>query len=129
MRLLTALSLTVLFSACAVAPEIDSCDGAVKNINITYNETNNMVKIQVAPKRAEVDPDDILRFKISGNLAKTVTFQGKTSDPDASWITGSATGGSVWLCVPKDAPRNKIYTYQVDVEDIGYLDPEVRIRN
>ena len=129
MKTPTFLSLAVLMSGCAPAPPDIDCSGPITKITLSYVETYNMVKVQAAPKRAEVDPDDVIRFKINGSLGNLVTVSGKASDsPDSDWISGSGTSGSFYVCVPKDAVRDRIYEYDVVVDDIGTLDPEVRIK-
>ena len=124
------LSVAVMLSGCGIAPTFDECVGSgITPINITYVQQNNMVKVQVAPNRAMVDPGDTIRFKITGNLGKVVKVVGKASDPLSSWISGQATSGYFFACVPSDAKPDQAYLYEVHIADIGFLDPEVRVRN
>jgi hypothetical protein len=120
-----------ILGGCSVSPvSIDGCPSPqrVTPINIGYQQQNNMVQIQVAPNHAEVDRGDLIRFKVNGNLGKTVTVSGKATDPDASWIAGSATSGHFDICVTTDKIVNQTYSYMVEVDGIGILDPEVRVK-
>ncbi len=124
------LSVVLMLSGCGIAPTFDECVGSgITPINITYVQQNNMVKVQVAPNRAMVDPGDTIRFKIIGNLGKVVKVEGKASDPPSIWISGQATSGYFFVCVPSDVMPGQTYRYEVDIADIGFLDPEVRVRN
>ncbi len=125
------LSIAVFMSGCDTAPPDIDCSGPPDTqIILSYVDTPNMVKVQAAPKRADVYPDGAIRFKINGNLGNLVTVSGKKSDkPHSNWISGSGTSGSFNVCVPTDAVRGRIYKYDVTVDKIGTLDPEVKIRH
>ncbi len=124
------LSIVVFMSGCDTAPPDIDCSGPPDTqIILSYVDTHNMVKVQAAPKRAEVDPEDIIRFTINGSSENLVTVSGKKSDkPHSNWISGSGTSGSFDVCVPTDVVRDRIYKYDVNVAGIGTLDPEVRIK-
>lgn len=131
-KLLLILPAVAILGGCTTTlPSIGACTNAkgVTPINITYQQQNNMVKVQVAPHRADVDRGDLIRFKINGNLGKTVSVKGKETDPDASWITGNGTSGEFYVCVPITTIKDQVYSYEVDVDEIGFLDPEVRVLN
>jgi len=130
-RLLSILAAAAVISGCTTFPSIiGECSDPqnVTPVNITYQQQNNMVKLQVAPNKIDVDRGDLIRFKINGSLGKLVSVSGKVSDPAASWITGNGTAGSFYVCVENDKVPNQTYKYKVEVEGIGYLDPEVRVR-
>ena len=118
MRWLIAVSGASVLAGCAIAPEFDECDNsATTQINITWQKQNNMVKVQAAPNKVEVDAGDTLRFKFSGNPSATVDVDGKASDPDSFWIDGDGTGtnGYFFVCVPGNVQKGRSYFYEVDV--------------
>jgi hypothetical protein len=129
-------SLSILLAAgmlggCVALPEaFGACANpqGITPINISYQQQNNMVKVQVAPHKADADRGDLIRFKVNGSLGNTVTVNGKAADPDASWITGSATSGYFYVCVTMDKVVGQTYHYEVHVDGIGFLDPEVTVR-
>jgi hypothetical protein len=130
-RMLSILFALVVLSGCAALPQsIGTCvePQRVRSVNITYQQQINMVKVQVAPHRVEANSGDLIRFKINGTLGKLVSVKGKATDPDAAWIVGNATAGSFYVCVPMIAEPTQLFSYEVDVDGIGFLDPEVRVR-
>lgn len=88
-----------------------------------------MAFVQVAPKLAtKAERGQLIRFKINGPAGPQVTVAGKSTDPDADWIAGSANSGSFFVCVPMSTTVGEDYEYEIDVNGIGFLDPEVRIK-
>lgn len=127
---LICLTLTVL-GGCAALPEsIGTCTSPrqATPVVIGYTQQNNLVRVQAAPHRINVDRGDLIRFQINGSLGNLVSVSGKATDPDAAWITGNATSGSFYVCVPMTTTKEQVYSYEVDVDGIGFLDPEVRVR-
>jgi len=130
-KLFVILPAIAIVGGCAAIPRtIGTCTDPQHTtpVNISYQQQNNMVKVQAAPHRAEADRGDLIRFKINGSLGKLVSVNGKASDPEAAWITGNATDGSFYVCVPMTANGMQTYSYEVHVDGIGFLDPEVRVR-
>ncbi len=128
-RVIAILLGAQLLSACATQPfALGDCPDpqSVDKVIISYQQQNNMVKLQAAPNRIEVDSGDLIEFQINGNLGKVVSVAGKNTASD--WISGNATAGSFFVCVDPDAAKDAEYRYMVNVVDIGELDPEVRIR-
>lgn len=130
-KLLSILPAAAILGGCAALPlSIGECSNpqGTTPINITYQQQNNMVKVQVAPNKVDVVRGDLIRFKINGTQGNLVSVSGKASDPDASWIVGNGTAGSFYVCVPMDKVVGQTYSYEVDVDGIGFLDPEVRVK-
>ena len=130
-KLFWTIPAVVLFAGCAVLPQsVGSCSNPQRAtpVNISYQKQNNLVKVQAAPHRIDADRGDLIRFNINGSLGVLVSVKGKATDPDASWIAGNATAGSFYVCVPMSTNPNQVYSYEVDVDGIGFLDPEVRVR-
>lgn len=127
-----AIGAAVLVSGCESIPKIVNCpDARSSKINIVFVKNN---EIRVSPGNANARRGDVLRFKLTGDPAKTVTVQGKASDPGSSWISGGGNGGDVfYVCVdPNKVPdpgiKGKTYSYDIIIPDVGVLDPEVTVR-
>jgi hypothetical protein len=130
-KLLLISPAVVILGGCAALPNsIGTCTNPQRAtpVVISYAQQNNMVRVQAAPFRIEADRGDLIRFQIAGSSGNLVSVSGKATDPDAAWITGNATSGSFYVCVPMTTTEGQVYSYEVDVDGIGFLDPEVRVR-
>ena len=126
-RWIITMCATAVLGGCVTAPRFDECQNpAVTPVNIKWQVQNKLVRLQTSPNLAMVDPGDTIRFHVGGNPAETATVEGK--DADSQWINGTSSGGYFFVCVPPDAPRDKRYFYKVTVSNIGFLDPEVRVK-
>jgi len=135
-----------------------ACDGSsVTPINIKFaknhmaNETtkNGVTGIEVKPSKAKSHIGHLLRFHLIGDSNTKVTISGKKGDeyPGSEWITeawkkradksGTHDDKSSYrfadVCVPDlDIPEGpdgkKTYGYNIVVDGIGTLDPEVTIK-
>lgn len=128
-RLPILLCPLLFLGGCAAGPEaLLTCpNSGVTPVNIRHQSQDRMVKIQIAPKLAEVDAGDKVRIRIrEADPPATVTITGK--DAQSSWLNSSSTGGDIEVCVPSGAPSGTVYRYKVEVSGIGMIDPEVRVR-
>jgi hypothetical protein len=129
---LTALSLS---GGCAtVAPEESGCEGAtLRNINIVYQRHS---KITVAPPKKKVHRGDAINYKVKGTESRTFKAKGTKAPPNSSasftWLNATGKGGTVGdgnshiVCVPDDQESGD-YEYLIEIEDVGTLDPVVRV--
>lgn len=129
-KLLAILCMPPVLGACAVGPTTGTCvKPPITAINVNYVRNS---EIRVSPPNARPHLGNVLRFKLTGDASKTVTVKGKASDPDASWISGTRSGGSgsnfIHVCVDQTLNKGQTYSYDIDVQDVGTLDPEVTIR-
>ncbi len=131
-KTLLTIGVAALVTGCAAPPQVLNCsDPRATRINIVFAKNN---EIRVSPGNANTKRGNVLRFKLTGDPARTVTVQGKASDPDASWISGSGNGGSFfWVCVdpnqvPDPGAGGKTYSYDIIIPGVGELDPEVTVR-
>ena len=85
-----------------------------------------MVKLQTAPHLTKVDKGKYIQFKITSILNQKVTVEGK--DTKSKWLAGGSTGADFFVCVGDTTVKGETYKFIVRVEDIGMLDPAVRIR-
>ena len=131
-KTLLVIGAAAFVSGCVSVPEILSCtDPRATRINIVFAKNN---EIRVSPGNANTRLRNVLRFKLTGDPARTVTVQGKPSDPAASWITGSGNGGDyIYICVDPDevgdpGESGKTFAYDIIIPGVGKLDPEVTVR-
>ena len=132
-RIIWIVSVAWLGAGCAApGPTTDECvDPPITPVNINFVKNS---EIRVSPPNIPTWRGNVLRFKLTGNSATTVTVSGKSSDPAAAWIKGSGTGGGfIYVCVPPELdvpvdPGEKTYGYDIVVSGIGTLDPEVTVR-
>jgi len=124
--LMTLLGAALTMSGCAVGPSIDECIEPPPT-NITINFKKN-TEIKVNPPEAKPYLGNVLVFKLVGDKDTMVTIEGKSSDPDSSWISASGKGGPLRVCVKPDLEEERTYTYKITVDGVGILDPEVTIR-
>ncbi len=133
-NLVTLLGAAALISGCAVGPTTDVCtDSKATRINIVFVKNN---EIRVSPGNAASVVRKVLRFKLTGDSGTKVTISGKENDPAAKWLNGSGAGGEfIDICVdpalfegvdPK--VREITYAYDIEVEGVGILDPQVTVR-
>lgn len=121
MRLTFLLFSMAALSACAPMGQHDCKNPRQIPINVKYGDS----ELRVVPHRAQADPGDALRFKLDGDLGIKVTVAGK--DDKAAWITGDGSNKFFFVCVPENQARDVDYEYKVTVQDVGTLDPVVRI--
>ncbi len=122
------LSFSILtLSSCVTPFEFRSCTGSVP-ANIQYDE--GMIKI--TPKEIKIKRGRSIRFKVQGPDGHKVTISGKPAIGDPNkWIqgTGKKAGANLFIpiCVdPSQAPGD--YSYDVEIEGIGKIDPRVKVR-
>lgn len=133
-NLVTLLGAAALISGCAVGPTTDVCfEPQMTRINIVFAKND---EIRVSPGRAAVDVRNVLRFKLTGDSGTKVTISGKENDPAAKWINGSGVGGEfIYFCADPalfegvdSKVREITYAYDIEVEGVGILDPQVTVR-
>lgn len=107
-------------------PIADDCvDRSITPINIIFVKNN---EIRVSPPNAPARPGDTLRFHLIGNPETRVTISGKESYAGSDWIEGEGMGRD-FIEVPVDPKQEeRIYGYNIVVDGIGTLDPEVTIK-
>lgn len=126
--LTTILGAALTMSGCAVGPSTDECPEPPPT-PITINFTKN-TEIKVNPPNAKPHLGNVLKFNLVGDEDTLVTLEGKPSDPESSWISGSGKGkdGPIYICVKPDLEEERTYVYKITVDGVGVLDPEVTIR-
>ena len=92
-------------------------------INIIFAKNN---EIRVIPGNAAADRGDTLIFHLAGDPKTLVTITGSGSG--AEWISGAANGGQFIEVVVGPEVAQGAYKYNIAVDGIGTLDPEVTIR-
>jgi hypothetical protein len=123
---LVALSLS---GGCAVvAPQDSKCAGApVKKITIVYQRHN---KITVAPPVRHVDPGDAIEYKVTGPVPRSFKAEGTSGPGSYGWLDATGSGGpggvSNIACVPVGQSAGD-YEYMIEIDDVGKLDPVVRV--
>ena len=124
--LTTMLAAAVAMSGCAVGPSTDDCpDPPVTPITINFKKNN---EIRVRPPNARPYLGNVLKFNLVEDTGTLVTVEGKSDDPDSSWISGSGSGRHFYVCVKDDLEEERTYSYKITVDGVGVLDPEVTIR-
>ena len=124
--LTTLLGAAVAMSGCAVGPSTPDCpDPPPTPITINFKKNSG---ITVSPPNARPYLGNVLKFNLVGDSGTLVTIEGKASDPDSSWISGSGTKGPIFVCVKGDLEEERTYKYKITVDGVGILDPEVTIR-
>jgi hypothetical protein len=100
------------------------------HIKIHYGNS----EIKVTPKGLNVKRNRNFEIRLhpdAGYEDKNVTVLGKTAD--SIWINGSGnvTGGTdkIVICVPDSTIIDEKYYYHVIVQDVGQLDPHVKVEN
>ena len=112
-------------------PTIGDCKNpGVTPIIIMYKKG----ELRVQPATAETNLGKVLKFIIVGNGDASVNVRGKNVDD--LWIAGSAGKGveMFYVCVDPDLEipdpkKGKLFEYFIDVPGVGYLDPEVIVRD
>ena len=129
MKTLTILlGAALTMSGCAVGPSTgERTDPPPTPVSITFVKNT---EIKVNPPNARPYLGNVLKFNLVGDKDTMVTIEGKSSDPESSWISGSGTGaaGPIFVCVKPDLEEERTYTYKITVDGVGILDPEVTIR-
>jgi hypothetical protein len=124
--LMTLLGAALTISGCAVGPSTDDCpDPPVTPITINFTKNT---EIKVNPPNARPYLGNVLKFNLVGDKDTMVTIKGKSGVPDSSWISASGKGGPLYVCVKNDLIEEETYRYEITVDGVGYLDPEVTIR-
>jgi hypothetical protein len=123
--LMILLGAAVVTTGCAVGPSTDECpDPPITKVNIHFKKNS---EIRVVPPNAKPHLRNVLEFKLHGDEGTQVTVEGK--DGESSWIKGSNSGDSIFVCVKNDLIVDRTYTYKVTVDGVGVLDPEVTVRD
>jgi hypothetical protein len=126
-KLIGILACALISYGCAAPQIVDNCSGnSSPPIIISYQQQENMVKLQTAPNMTKVDKGKYIQFKIISNLGKDVTVEGK--DQKSNWLAGGSSGSDFFVCVGDTTVKGETYEFKVRVEGIGMLDPAVRIR-
>ena len=135
---LLALSLS---GGCAsitpVEPRDEVCTTAApgNKINIVYQRHN---KITVAPPQLTVDEGEEIWFFVKGSESRPFKTKGTKPPPEhpsakVDWLNSFGEGGTVGngssfkVCVP-DTQESGDYEYLIEIEDVGTLDPVVRVQ-
>jgi hypothetical protein len=144
-QLVSAALLALAFSGCATHEPIDardSCRAAPSKkpriVRIVIkedpnNEKNNEKKIN-RPSEACAHPGDQLAFMIQTREPKNASVKGKPGVGGKNdWIDGGTTEQRKWffVMVPFDVLKGKEedrFEYDISVEGLDDLDPEVRVR-
>ena len=130
--LLVVVSMFV--TACAMNPDVPQFDKKYKCDRQNLNLLLNVNKIQLVPKKIKcVEPgkEYIMKITVLGNDLKIsagdVTMTPKSGNP--AWLSGtnSSDQGELKFTVDKDEPMNAQYSYLIDVEGVGTLDPIVKV--
>jgi hypothetical protein len=132
-KLLTVLAAVAVSSCAGPAVELNECSGVPKNITIHYDDSELRV---TPPLRDNLARRGILRFRLEagpGFEDKIVTITGKSgpSGSDVSWINASGSESS-WpnrrqdICIEPSVVVG-VYKYDVQVQDVGTLDPRADV--
>lgn len=133
--------LSLLMGACVTTEDVANCEnlGGAKSVTVTYGDGGITVVPHKTVKRRSVF---IIKLKPTSNSYKdrVVTIDGKSVSPggngvaDPNWLDTSDnynTRKKFAYCTP-DTPddettRDQVYTYSVDVEGLGLIDPRVEV--
>lgn len=122
------MSAFTIFSGCvSLAPATTSCaDATTKKITINYKRNN---EIKVSPATRQIKPGEAIRYVFKGNVPRNVEIDGETVTDD--WLNttgvGSPRGNSYYVCVD-NAQAETDYRYMIKVDQVGSLDPVVRVK-
>ena len=122
------VSAATIVAGCAsqVPQNLDCSDGPVRRVNINYVKNS---EIRVSPGTRTAKPGDVIEFKLKGVAETEVEISGGSAA--SAWVKGkkdgSPSGTFVYVCVAENQADDD-YKYDVAVEDIGNLDPVVRVR-
>jgi uncharacterized protein (DUF849 family) len=92
---------------------------------ISKVKANSEFRIHLKPRQRATDPKDY----------RTVNVTVKDKPPtNTTWITGSgsyntATNREIVLCVPPNVNVGDMFSFIIEVDDVGILDPRAEVIN
>jgi hypothetical protein len=138
-KLLLILFIPFVMTACAKGPHatVETCpvDGS-KQVMVHYGDS----QIKVTPANVEIHQGKMLKFNLNGEKSGgdpvgvnyedvAVTIKGKTTEGKSwLWVVGSeSVTGTLSVCAPEGADRTVEYSYIVEVDKVGVLDPRATV--
>jgi len=128
-----AIMSTLSISACATGPEATDvgCEySRIETVKVKFKRNSG---ISVSTPEAVVTAGELLRFRLIGNSSRNVTIDGEIDRGE--WLDSESAGNSsgkernIYICVEEsEVDPDNPYMYELIVEDVGRLDPAVRVR-
>ena len=128
----------LLLAACAAPQPMNVCSQpAGQPVNVKYGDSY----ITVTPPLQVLKKDKYLKFKLMGDNQPgpdgldygkvKVTIVAKDAT-NKLWLNKSGTedgapNGILEACMPANQPVNETFEYLVKIEEVGQLDPRVRV--
>lgn len=123
------LSLSGILLGCATTMETEDFDPALtcKDRVVTINHARGY--LAMPQEYVEICRDKTLRINIVPPVESNgARASASRKNPDARWLNeGSGNGRFIEIRIPSDAAVGETYKFDLTIDEIGMLDPRVRV--